>query len=115
MNQTESKNVKRRRGGNRGKGSGATSEKTSSEPIESSTTSNGFYAKSSDKGKTTAVGPGEINSLLEDTKININRIYRDVLDSVGENFHFKSRPSKGEIFSTPTVVLYVAQQVVGLC
>lgn len=46
----------------------------------------------------------DIAALLDETKTKINSIYRDVLDVVGENFHFKSRPSKGEIFSTPMVV-----------
>lgn len=102
MNPVESKNAKRRRGGNRGKGNGGTSETTT---VETSDNSNNNSKTEKGESKTTVVGPGEINSLLEETKVNINRIYRDVLDSVGENFHFKSRPSKGEIFSTPTVVL----------
>jgi len=48
--------------------------------------------------------PSDIDSLLNETKARVNSIYRDVLDRIGEQFHFKARPSKGEIFSSPMVV-----------
>lgn len=92
----ESKNVRRRRNRvNKGNGTGAPS--TTSEKTEDSGATR----------TTPEVGHGEINSLLDQTKANVNRIYREVLDEIGEGFHFKSRPSRGEIFSTPIVVLYV--------
>ena len=98
MNQSgDNKNLKRRR--NRGGGKGNPGEgKTIVDGPDSS-------ASNDNNNTTPKGGPGVINSLLDETKTKVNTIYRDVLDHIGEGFHFKSRPSKGEIFSTPTVVL----------
>jgi hypothetical protein len=90
----EGKTIKRRR--NRKGNAGATSASNGSKQNDPTSS----VAESSDATS--------LNELLEETKTNVNKIYSEVVGTIGARFQFKDCPSKGEIFSTPMVVLCVA-------